>query len=140
MTEQPAEVLEEKEGSTVLDGEEVTEQQGALDVEGNNLEDEVEKAPALGELEPEMTNGDRQVDFSVVGNVPLTLSLEVGRVKIPLKKLLGLNKGSIVEFDRRTDEPMDLLVNGELVAQGEVVVVNGRFAVRLMDVVSRKEK
>ena len=73
-------------------------------------------------------------------DVPVSLSLEVGRARIPIRNLLQLNQGSVVELERTAGEPLDLYVNGTLIAQGEVVVVNDRFGVRLTDVVSPAER
>ncbi len=72
--------------------------------------------------------------------VPVTLSLEVGRARIPIRNLLQLNQGSVVELERGAGEPLDVFVNGTLIAHGEVVVVNERFGVRLTDVVSPSER
>jgi len=80
------------------------------------------------------------VNLDLILDVPVTLSLEVGRVRIPIRSLLQLNQGSVVELERLAGEPLDVFVNGMLVAQGEVVVVNERFGVRLTDVVSPSER
>ncbi len=78
--------------------------------------------------------------LEVILDVPVTLSLEVGRTRIAIRNLLQLNQGSVVELDRAAGEPLDVFVNGTLVAHGEVVVVNDRFGVRLTDVVSPAER
>jgi flagellar motor switch protein FliN len=78
--------------------------------------------------------------LEVVLDVPVTLSLEVGRTRIAIRNLLQLAEGSIVELDRAAGEPLDVFVNGTIVAHGEVVVVNDRFGVRLTDVVSPNER
>ena len=83
-------------------------------------------------------SGDLNLD--VILDVPVSLSLEVGRTRIPIRNLLQLNQGSVVELDRAAGEPLDVYVNGTLIAQGEVVVVNDRFGVRLTDVVSPAER
>ena len=80
------------------------------------------------------------LNLDVILDVPVSLSLEVGRARIPLRNLLQLNQGSVVELERAAGEPLDLYVNGTLIAQGEVVVVNDRFGVRLTDVVSPAER
>src|ERR671923_845845 len=82
----------------------------------------------------------RDVNLEVILDVPVTLSMEVGRTRIPIRNLLQLNQGSVVELDRAAGEPLDVFVNGTLVAHGEVVVVNDRFGVRLTDVVSPAER
>ncbi|XOV81528.1 MAG: flagellar motor switch protein FliN [bacterium] len=79
-------------------------------------------------------------NLEVVLDIPVRLSMEVGNTKISIRKLLQLNKGSIVELTRTAGEPLDVLVNGTLVAQGEVVVVNDKFGVRLLDVISPEQR
>lgn len=80
------------------------------------------------------------VNLDVILDIPVTLSMEIGRTKIPIRNLLQLNQGSVVELDRLAGEPMDVLVNGTLIAHGEVVVVNEKFGIRLTDVVSPSER
>ena len=81
-----------------------------------------------------------ELDLDVILDVPVKLSLEVGRTRIPIRNLLQLNQGSVVELDRGVGDPLDVFINGTLVAHGEVVVVNDRFGVRLTDVVSPSER
>ena len=73
-------------------------------------------------------------------DIPVTISMEVGRSKINIRNLLQLNQGSVVELDRIAGEPLDVLVNGTLIAHGEVVVVNDKFGIRLTDVISQTER
>ncbi|MEE9343509.1 MAG: flagellar motor switch protein FliN [Gammaproteobacteria bacterium] len=73
-------------------------------------------------------------------DIPVTISMEIGRTEVSIRNLLQLNQGSVVELDRLAGEPMDVLVNGTLVAHGEVVVVNEKFGIRLTDVVSPAER
>lgn len=80
------------------------------------------------------------MSLDVILDVPVMLSLEVGRTRIPIRNLLQLNQGSVVELERGAGEPLDVFVNGTLIAHGEVVVVNDRFGVRLTDVVSPSER
>ncbi|MEN1941492.1 flagellar motor switch protein FliN [Luteimonas sp. MJ246] len=80
------------------------------------------------------------LNLDVILDVAVSLSLEVGRTRIPIRNLLQLNQGSVVELERGAGEPLDVYVNGTLIAQGEVVVVNDRFGVRLTDVVSPAER
>ena len=82
--------------------------------------------------------GDVKLD--VILEVPVTLSLEVGRTRIPIRNLLQLNQGSVVELDRAAGDPLDVFVNGTLVAHGEVVIVNDKFGIHLTDVVSPAER
>ncbi|MBV8804950.1 MAG: flagellar motor switch protein FliN [Sinobacteraceae bacterium] len=84
--------------------------------------------------------GGGDVNLDVILDVPVTLSMEVGRTRIPIRNLLQLNQGSVVELDRAAGEPLDVFVNGTLVAHGEVVVVNEKFGIRLTDVISPAER
>lgn len=95
-----------------------------------------ESAPARSS-EPVHTG---EVNLDVILDVPVTLSMEVGRTRIPIRNLLQLNQGSVVELDRAAGEPLDVFVNGTLVAHGEVVVVNEKFGIRLTDVISPSER
>ena len=79
-------------------------------------------------------------DIHRVLDIPVQLSVELGRKKVAIKHVLQLGQGSIVELDTLAGEPMDVLVNGYLVAQGEVVVVNNKFGIRLTDVVTPSER
>ncbi|MCS5711415.1 flagellar motor switch protein FliN [Candidatus Berkiella aquae] len=79
-------------------------------------------------------------DLDLILDIPVTISLEVGRTSISIKNLLQLNQGSVVELDRSAGEPLDVLVNGTLIAHAEVVVVNEKFGIRLTDVVSATER
>lgn len=81
-----------------------------------------------------------EVKLDVILDVPVTVSLEIGRTRINIRNLLQLNQGSVVELDRFAGEPMDVLVNGTLVAHGEVVVVNDKFGIRLTDIISPSER
>lgn len=78
--------------------------------------------------------------LDVVLDIPVTLSLEVGKSRISIRDLLKLNQGSVVELDRLAGEPLDVLVNGTLIAHGEVVVTNEKYGIRLTDVISAAER
>jgi flagellar motor switch protein FliN len=80
------------------------------------------------------------VNLDVILDIPVTISMEIGRTRISIRNLLQLNQGSVIELDRLAGEPMDVLVNGTLVAHGEVVVVNEKFGIRLTDVISPAER
>ena len=110
-------------------------------------------APASGEDEPGYerahlntlhpeggASGSEDSNLEMILDVPVTISMEIGRTYISIRNLLQLNQGSVVELDRLAGEPMDVLVNGTLVAHGEVVVVNEKFGIRLTDVVSPAER
>ncbi len=79
-------------------------------------------------------------NIEMILDIPVTVSVEIGRSKINIRNLLKLNQGSVVELDRLAGEPMDVIVNGTLIAHGEVVVVNEKFGVRLTDVISATER
>lgn len=83
---------------------------------------------------------DDEANLDVIMDIPVTISMEIGRTHISIRNLLQLNQGSVVELDRLAGEPMDVLVNGTLVAHGEVVVVNEKFGIRLTDVISPAER
>ncbi|MBL4637902.1 MAG: flagellar motor switch protein FliN [Proteobacteria bacterium] len=80
------------------------------------------------------------IDLDMVLDIPVTISMEIGRTKINIRNLLQLSQGSVVELDRLAGEPMDVLVNETLIAHGEVVVVNDKFGIRLTDVISTAER
>lgn len=89
---------------------------------------------------PAASGGSAMQDIQMVLDIPVQLSVELGRVKVPIKYILQLAQGSIVELDALAGEPMDVLVNGYLIAQGEVVVVNDKFGIRLTDIVTPSER
>lgn len=90
---------------------------------------------------PDMApGGGEDVNLEVILDIPVTISMEIGRTKISIRNLLQLNQGSVVELDRLAGEPLDVLVNGTLIAHGEVVVVNEKFGIRLTDVISPAER
>jgi len=86
------------------------------------------------------TNNELTPELDVILDIPVFISMEVGRTEIPIRNLLQLNQGSVVELDRLAGEPLDVLVNGTLIAHGEVVMVNDKFGIRLTDVVSQSER
>ena len=93
-------------------------------------------------LEPGETPSASPTEFNldVILDVSVTLSMEVGRARVPIRNLLQLNQGSVVELERAAGEPLDVYANGTLIAHGEVVVVNEKFGIRLTDVVSPAER
>lgn len=111
------------------------------DVDGPPSKDDVvAELAAVDQLSnsPQIASGDVKLD--VILDIPVTIAMEIGRSKISIRNLLQLNQGSVVELDRLAGEPMDVLVNGTLVAHGEVVVVNEKFGIRLTDVISPAER
>ena len=113
---------------------------GDIDEGGEGFE-----AAELDELEDTgSSNGDLSEEESrkleTILDIPVNISMEVGRTKISIRNLLQLNQGSVVELDRVAGEPLDVLINGTLIAHGEVVVVNDKFGIRLTDVISQIER
>ena len=106
------------------------EEAEASQVELENLEDDSSGGLA--------STGDARLDGIL--DIPVTISMEVGRSHISIRNLLQLNQGSVVELDRVAGESLDVLVNGTLIAHGEVVVVNDKFGIRLTDVISQVER
>ncbi len=87
------------------------------------------------------SGGNGQVgDIDLILDIPVNLTVELGRTRIPIKHILQLAQGSVIELDALAGEPMDVLVNGCLIAQGEVVVVNEKFGIRLTDIVTPSER
>ena len=106
---------------------------------GNAVEDGAQAAELQNLVEEKFSVGE-DVNLDVILDIPVTISMEIGRTKINIRNLLQLNQGSVVELDRLAGEPLDVLVNGTLIAHGEVVVVNEKFGIRLTDVVSPAER
>ena len=94
--------------------------------------DELENTPNSSDID--------NPDLDVILDIPVTISMEVGGTAITIRNLLQLNQGSVVELDRLAGEPLDVLVNGTLIAHGEVVVVNEKFGIRMTDVISPSER
>jgi len=88
---------------------------------------------------PMIAGGDNP-DLDVILDIPVTIAMEVGSTSITIRNLLQLNQGSVIELDRLAGEPLDVLVNGTLIAHGEVVVVNEKFGIRMTDVISPAER
>ncbi len=106
--------------------------EGGDDVQAAELEELTDTSDELNEEE------SRKLE--TILDIPVNISMEVGRSKISIRNLLQLNQGSVVELDRVAGEPLDVLVNGTLIAHGEVVVVNDKFGIRLTDVISQIER
>ncbi len=100
----------------------------------------------LAESSPEgsANNGrikeDQDINLDVILDVPITISVEIGRTQVPIRDLLRYSQGSVIELDRLVSEPLDVLVNNTLIAHGEVVVVDEQFGIRLTDVISPSER
>ncbi len=93
----------------------------------------------FGDAPPPMNKAEKR-RLEAILDIPVVVSMEVGRSKISIRNLLQLNQGSVIELDRLAGEPLDILVNGTLIAHGEVVVVNDKFGIRLTDVISQIER
>jgi len=85
----------------------------------------------------ELNNSEK---LNVILDIPVTVSMEVGKTELSIRNLLNLNQGSVVELDRLAGDPLDVYVNGTLIAHAEVVIVNEKFAIRLTDVISTAER
>ena len=113
-------------------------QGGATSSSASTLAESV--APAsFANFAPNSVNASGN-DINMVLDIPVQLTVELGRTRIPIKNILQLAQGSVVELETLTGEPMDVLVNGYLIAQGEVVVVNDKFGIRLTDIVTPSER
>lgn len=116
----------------------------AMDEQAASEAAEDEASPVtLDELEDETGSGavgENERKLETILDIPVTISMEVGRSQISIRNLLQLNQGSVVELDRIAGEALDVLVNGTLIAHGEVVVVNDKFGIRLTDVISQVER
>jgi flagellar motor switch protein FliN/FliY len=120
-----------------------TDDWAAAMAEQTEVEGKADEAPAAEFDDLEDTSGGpaaEDANLDVILDIPVTISMEIGRTHISIRNLLQLNQGSVVELDRLAGEPMDVLVNGTLVAHGEVVVVNEKFGIRLTDVISPAER
>ncbi len=103
-------------------------------------EEEAQKAEMDNLEEGEQELIDEEVNLELILDVPVTIAMEIGRTNISIRNLLKLGQGSVIELDRMAGEPMDVMVNGTLIAHGEVVVVNEKFGIRLTDVISASER
>ncbi len=111
--------------------------------DGESDDDSVQPAP-MEEFDSsanEIPKGDGGTpELDVILDIPVSISMEVGNTQIAIRNLLQLNQGSVIELDRLAGEPLDVLVNGTLIAHGEVVMVNDKFGIRLTDVISQSER
>jgi flagellar motor switch protein FliN/FliY len=108
--------------------------------ESSALQGAVEQTPVFTEFTTKNKMKETQNDIDFILDIPVQLTVELGRTKIAIKNLLQLAQGSVVELDGMAGEPMDVLVNGCLIAQGEVVVVNDKFGIRLTDIITPAER
>lgn len=125
----------------MADDKDTMDEWAAAMAEAEGTDDGAE-AVELEELRDEKADitVDEKRKLDTILDIPVTISMEVGRAKISIRNLLQLNQGSVVELERVAGEPLDVLVNGTLIAHGEVVVVNDKFGIRLTDVISQIER
>lgn len=115
------------------------EEQSSSEEQGYDSDDSEASPAPLDELDgEEIPNTNPELD--VILDIPVSISMEVGSTSITIRNLLQLNQGSVIELDRLAGEPLDVLVNGTLIAHGEVVVVNEKFGIRMTDVISPAER
>ncbi len=132
-----AEAMSEQETGDADWGDALKEQEEAENLESAGIK-EFDKKPAENAENKEIS--DEELKLDVILDVPVTVSMEIGRTQVNIRNLLQLNQGSVIELDRFAGDPMDVLVNGTLIAHGEVVVVNDKFGIRLTDVISPSER
>lgn len=115
-----------------------------IDSDGTMLEeqeaDQADPAPVNKLSDDSSPNIGKEMNLDMILELPVTISMEIGRTKISIRNLLQLSQGSVIELDRLAGEAMDVLVNDTLIAHGEVVVVNDKFGIRLTDVISADER
>jgi flagellar motor switch protein FliN/FliY len=118
--------------------------QVAAELAAMTADDSPYQARPASHLFPDFGGGGAKAgalnDFDMILDIPVQITVELGRTKLPIRNLLQLAHGSVVELDGLAGEPMDVLVNGTLIAQGEVVVVNDKFGIRLTDIITPTER
>lgn len=135
------EVSEESEDADLADEwAAAMEEAGDMPETDGDIPDNEPMAAPLERLRDDSISGENSPDLDVILDIPVSISMEVGNTQIPIRNLLQLNQGSVIELDRLAGEPLDVLVNGTLIAHGEVVMVNEKFGIRLTDVVSQQER
>ncbi len=136
MSNETEQVMDQAATAEQLEGVEGSEGgDAAVDAQGEDF-----KQVEARQLNETVNPGAGEVKLDVILDIPVTVAMEIGRTQLSIRNLLQLNQGSIVELDRLAGEPMDVLVNGTLVAHGEVVVVNDKFGIRLTDVISPADR
>ncbi|APZ43017.1 flagellar motor switch protein FliN [Acidihalobacter ferrooxydans] len=102
--------------------------------------DDLQETRTDGPNAPDLDEKSLDSELDVILDIPVAVSMEIGRTHLPIRNLLRLNQGSVVELDRLAGEPLDVLVNGTLIAHGEVVLINDKYGIRLTDVISPQER
>jgi len=140
---QQGQVAEEQgvDADPAVDDQAVADDWASAIEEAASASGDDDASPAgLQNLQDDAVAGDEEFNLDVILDVPVTISMEIGQTKISIRNLLQLNQGSVIELDRLAGEPLDVLINGTLIAHGEVVVVNEKFGIRLTDVISPVER
>ena len=138
--------MAEDKNSDEQDQDQTDEWNQALEEQAIETDQQLQAEPEqleqakLENLQAEDTIVDEDTNLSAILDIPVSLSVVIGQTKISIRNLLQLNQGSVVELDRLAGEPLDVMVNNTLVANGEVVVVNEKYGIRLTDVVSKHDR
>lgn len=139
-----AEEMENTESTSTEDDGQISEDDWAAAMAEQAVTDESAPAAQPADIFPSFGGGGNQGgmmnELDMILDIPVQITVELGRTKITIKNLLQLAHGSVVELDAMAGEPMDVLVNGTLIAQGEVVVVNDKFGIRLTDIITPSER
>ncbi len=137
MTDEKENPTPEKDEAALAESEHDTHDEATGAEKASATDHEEDNEPSLEDFKPTMPGN---INPEVLQNIVVNLSIEVGRAQIKIKDLMRLTQGSVVELDRIAGEPLDLLVNNSVVAQGEIVLVNDRYGVRLTRVVPSSER
>jgi len=130
---------DDDEPTMLMDGDE--EPTMIMDEDATAQPDDLPDFTGMPVSTPEAEDGmEMNPDLEMILDIPVRLSMEVGNTQISIRELLQLGQGSVIELDRLAGEPLDVLVNGTLIAHGEVVVVNDKFGLRMTDVISPSER
>ena len=135
----PAAAADDDWATALQEQQRATESRPAAAAPSTAVEQVAQPANIFPRLAPGQPSEGGQ-DLDLILDIPVNLTVELGRTRIPIKHILQLAQGSVIELDALAGEPMDVLVNGCLIAQGEVVVVNEKFGIRLTDIVTPSER
>ena len=126
--------------SDEINQDDMADDWAAAMAEQAHAEEEMANPISFEELQSDNAKPVGNPELEVILDIPVSISMEVGRTSITIRNLLQLNQWSVIELDRLAGEPLDVLVNGTLIAHGEVVVVNEKFGIRMTDVISPAER
>ena len=135
-----ADALNEQSDAEIAVAESDADADWGAALEEQEAAEAIEQAPMQNLVEDKGDGNLGDTNLDVILDIPIAISLQIGSTKISIRNLLKLNQGSVVELDRLAGEPLDVLVNGTLIAHGEVVVVNEKYGIRLTDVISAAER